>query len=109
MHRSITTLLALSIAWTVATAAGAQEIKYVKKDTREATRQASLAASGAVAWPAKWYLIGPFDNPNGQGLSKEYPPEKEIKLDAKYPGKKGEQAEWRPFEFPDGQIHDLKR
>ncbi len=79
---------------------------YVKKDTREATREASLAASGqATSVGGPWYLIGPFDN---KGLATVYPPETEIKLDATYTGK-GEPAVWRKVDFPDGQPNDLKR
>lgn len=37
-----------------------------------------------------WYLIGPFDNTGKKGFALTYPPETEIKLDAKYPGQKGE-------------------
>ena len=67
------------------------ELTYVKKESREATRQASLAASGAVRWPAAWHLIGPFDNTDGRAQETAYPPEQEIKLDATYEGK-GETA-----------------
>ena len=37
-----------------------------------------------------WYLIGPFDNTEKKGFAVTYPPETEIKLDAKYAGQKGE-------------------
>ena len=40
----------------------------------------------------KWQLIGPFDNVGGKGFNTAFPPETEIKLDAKYPGKSGELA-----------------
>ena len=33
------------------------ELVYVKKDSRDATRQASLEASGAIRWPSTWQLI----------------------------------------------------
>jgi hypothetical protein len=42
----------------------------------------------------KWQLIGPFDNVGGKGFNTAYPPETEIKLDAKYPGKEAEVA-WK--------------
>ncbi len=80
-------------------------IVYVKKDTREASRVASLAASGqATSIGGAWYLIGPFDN---KGLATVYPPEQEINLEAKYLGK-GEPAVWRKTDFPDAQVNDLK-
>lgn len=36
-----------------------------------------------------WKVIGPFDNSNREGFERVYPPEREIDLDAAYPGKKG--------------------
>ena len=79
---------------------------YVKKDSRAATRAASLAASGqAASVGGAWYLIGPFDN---KGLTTVYPPEKEIDLAASYQGK-GELAHWRKMSFPDGQVNDLRK
>jgi hypothetical protein len=42
----------------------------------------------------KWHVIGPFDNVGGKGFSVAYPPETEIKLDAKYPGK-SEEVAWK--------------
>ena len=36
-----------------------------------------------------WKAIGPFDNTGGKGFDTAFPPEKEIKLDAEYPGKSG--------------------
>ena len=43
-----------------------------------------------------WNLIGPFDNTKRVGFDSVYPPEKEIKLKAKYKGKAGEVA-WQVF------------
>lgn len=45
----------------------------------------------------KWNVIGPFDNAQRAGFDTVYPPEKEIKLDAKYAGK-GAEVAWQPFE-----------
>jgi len=45
----------------------------------------------------KWHVIGPFDNSNRSGFDAVFPPEKEIKLDAGYPGKDG-QVKWQVFE-----------
>src|SRR5262249_14980529 len=53
-----------------------------------------------------WHVIGPFDNPGMTGFDRVYPPEKEINLQAKYPGKAGEVA-WQKKEFPDGQVNNL--
>ena len=37
----------------------------------------------------RWKLIGPFDDTGGKGFDAAYPPEREIRLDASYPGKHG--------------------
>ena len=81
------------------------ELVYVKRDTREASRRASLEASGQAVWPGEWHLIGPFEN---KGIQQSHPPEEEIDLAATYPGK-GEDAVWRTFDFPDGRVHSLKK
>jgi hypothetical protein len=44
-----------------------------------------------------WQVIGPFDNTKRSGFDTVFPPEKEIKLSASYPGKTGE-VKWQPFE-----------
>ena len=41
-----------------------------------------------------WKAIGPFDNTGGTGFDTAFPPEKEIKLAAEYPGKSGP-VRWR--------------
>jgi glucose/arabinose dehydrogenase len=98
-------LLIAFAAFFVRPSAAEDKLVYAKRDTREATRAASLAASGQVTHVGgSWYLIGPFDN---KGLATVYPPEKEIKLEATYPGK-GEQAVWRKMDFPDGQVNPLE-
>jgi hypothetical protein len=55
-----------------------------------------------------WYLIGPFDNPNGKGFDRVYPPEQEIDLNKQYAGKNNETARWHQKPFVDGQINDLR-
>jgi hypothetical protein len=58
----------------------------------------------------KWRLIGPFDNVGGKGFNTIYPPETEIKLDAKYPGKDGKEVAWIEHETaePYGKV-DLNK
>ena len=48
----------------------------------------------------KWHVIGPFDNTGRKGFDAEFPPEKEIRLDAAYDGK-NQQVKWLPFESAD--------
>jgi hypothetical protein len=54
-----------------------------------------------------WHYCGPFPNPNQQGFNTVYPPEKEIDLKKKYPGKNNEEALWRPGKFTDGEVQSL--
>ncbi len=53
-------------------------------------------------------MIGPFDNSDGSGLDKVYPPEEGINLDATYEGK-GEKARWRGVNLRDGLRVSLAR
>jgi hypothetical protein len=55
----------------------------------------------------KWHFIGPFDNPGQKGFDTVYPPEKEIDLTKKYPGKNGQEAVWQKGDFTDGQVNNL--
>jgi len=48
------------------------------------------------AFLTRYSVIGPFDNQNGKLLETVYPPETEIRLDAKYDGKLGKVA-WQPL------------
>jgi hypothetical protein len=49
------------------------------------------------AFLTRYSVIGPFDNRGGRGLETEYPPEKEIRLDATYDGQLGPVA-WQSLE-----------
>ncbi len=67
-------------------------------------------AAAAPPKPPKfgpWSFIGGFDNAGGAGFEKAYPPEQGIDLKAKYPARGGQQAEWKPGNFPDGQVHSF--
>ena len=44
----------------------------------------------------QWQVIGPFDNTDRKGFETEFPPEKDVRLDAAYDGK-GQQVKWAPF------------
>jgi hypothetical protein len=48
----------------------------------------------------KWQVIGPFDNTERKGFETVFPPEKEIQLQATYPGK-DKKVKWQPFESKD--------
>jgi len=44
----------------------------------------------------QWNVAGPFDNTERKGFETVFPPERAVKLDAQYDGKKGK-VKWRPF------------
>jgi hypothetical protein len=53
----------------------------------------------------EWNLIGPFDAPDMDTLIAAYPPEKEISLDKRYPGKGNLEVAWRKIQAePSGYI-----
>lgn len=39
--------------------------------------------------PARWMVVGPFDNPDGKGLETPHPPEASLDLSGEYAGKGG--------------------
>ena len=41
----------------VAPLSAQEQFVYVRKESREASRQASLAASGQAVWPGDWHVI----------------------------------------------------
>jgi hypothetical protein len=49
----------------------------------------------------KWMIIGSFDNFNGQGHDRFYPPEKEIALQATYSGVNDKTIKWKEHINPD--------
>ena len=55
----------------------------------------------------KWFLVGPFDSPGGNGFATAYPPEKEIDLKKEYEGKNKQKVAWKEGNFTDGQVNSL--
>jgi hypothetical protein len=67
-------------------------------------------AAPAAPKPPKygaWHFIGGFAAPDGNNFGFAFPPEKEIKLDGKYPTRGNQQVAWQKKEFPDGAVHDF--
>ena len=46
----------------------------------------------------EWQVVGPFDNTDGTGFAKAYPPEAGVDFAAKYRGKTGEEMTWKPVQ-----------
>lgn len=72
-------------------------------------RNPGAAAPVAVKAPkyGPWSFIGGFASPDGNNFDAVFPPEKEIKLDAKYPTRGNQQTAWQKKEWPDGAVHDF--
>jgi len=45
-----------------------------------------------------WWIIGPFDNPDANGLLIKYPPEDEFDIERSYTGKKNQSIMWQNIE-----------
>ncbi len=71
------------------------DFKYVKKDTREASRDATLAQYMPVLQWGPWYIAAPFDDSDFVKHNVVYPPELGIDLAATYPGKNGTSVKWK--------------
>jgi hypothetical protein len=104
----------LNVACIIATAvvtatSAAQDLDYVRADTREASRQATLARyMPAMQW-TDWHLIGPFDNTDLLMHDVVYPPELAIDLTGVYQGKDGRDVRWQSFAHSRWSPISLKR
>lgn len=75
-----------------------REFKYIKMETRDATRAATLAQyQPRLEW-GPWHQCGPFDNADFAKHNVIYPPEITIALDQTYAGKNGATASWQKLE-----------
>jgi hypothetical protein len=85
------------------------EFQYIRKDTRQATREATLAQyRPRIDW-GPWHLIGPFDNTGQDKHDVVYPPELGIDLAAGSTGKGGREARWQPLTHNDWDPIDLRK
>src|SRR5262249_20868414 len=104
-------VVVFGLAVSVGTASAApSNVVYIKKGTREETILATLKAAGLPTLQGKWHYIGPFDNADGLGFERVYPPEREIDLTKTYAGKGSVTAGWKEYpNFAVGKINDLRR
>jgi hypothetical protein len=83
-------------------------LQYVKGKNRQETILATVNANHLPSLEGSLYVIGPFDDKTQwQGFNTAYPPEKEIDLTKKYPGKDGQQVAWK--EIPALRIYTEQR
>ena len=69
------------------------QVKAIVKPLRELGETVDLQRH--FGFLTEWHLIGPFNNSGLIGFETAYPPETELNLTAKYPGKMGD-VQWTP-------------
>jgi len=106
VNRNVASIIAVAV---VAATSGAQDLDYVRADTREASRQATLAQYMPRMQWSDWHLVGPFDNTDLLMHDVVYPPELSIDLAAVYQGKDGREVRWQSFAQPGWSPISLKR
>jgi hypothetical protein len=74
------------------------QVKAIVKPLRDLGETVDLQKH--FGFLTEWSLIGPFDNTGLKGFDTAYPPEKELNLTAKYPGKTGD-VEWQRYTTED--------
>ena len=85
------------------------EFTYVKRSTREASREATLKQYGPSLEWGDWHLVGPFDNTDRARHDIVYEPEVSIDLEATYRGKGDREIRWQPFSHTGWGPLNLKR
>jgi hypothetical protein len=58
-------------------------------------------------YQTQWHIVGPFDNPESDGLYIEYPPEKKIDLDKSYLGKDNKEISWQKIKGEENGLIDF--
>jgi hypothetical protein len=103
------TAMLLCLALTAPATAQVEGFVYVKRDTREASREATLAAYLPALELDGWHVIGPFDNTGMDKHDVVYPPELGVDLAAAHEGKGGRTVTWEAVPDDDWSFFDLKR
>ena len=107
IHRTCIIVSALTLAGPVL--AQTDTFNYIKCDTREETRKATLAQYMPMLEWGPWHLIGPFDFTGWTQHNVICPPEVGIDLDATYRGKGGREVRWQQIDHTDWLAVDLRR
>ena len=88
---------------------GGTDFKYIKRPTREGSREATLAQYVPSLQWGQWHLVGPFDNTDRARHDIVYQPEVSVDLDATYRGKDGRSIHWQPIGHAGWGPVNLKR
>ena len=104
-------LIMAAVAIALAPAArGADDFTYIRRDTREASRRATLAQYQPDLEWTPWRIAGPFDNAGRNKFPIVYEPELDTRPDAAYTGRNGAVVSWETL---DGHVDwgkiDLRR
>jgi hypothetical protein len=75
------------------------QVELIAKQLKTLGVEVNLAAH--FGFIQKWLLVGPFDNTDGAGFAKAFPPEEKVDLGATLPGKKGASLRWTEFTTAD--------
>lgn len=76
-----------------------QQVQLLSQRLQQLGIEVDLAAH--FGFIRQWYLLGPFDNTNNKGFETIFPPEKQISLQATYPGKGGRLLRWQRYQTRD--------
>lgn len=68
------------------------QIEALAKELEKRGKQVDLVRH--YGFVSGWKLIAPFDNTDERAFDVAYPPEQELRLSARYPGKAGAEAAW---------------
>jgi C-terminal processing protease CtpA/Prc len=84
-------------------------LRLAMMQKRQGNEQEALKHYNATGFirNREWRIIGPFDNKDGLGFEKRYPPEKEIDFTSEYAGKSTEVKWLRPENEPMDGFVDL--
>ncbi|MDG2123622.1 MAG: hypothetical protein P8J87_07995 [Verrucomicrobiales bacterium] len=85
---------ALLLQQALGAARDADQVRDIADDLKKLGREVDLPRH--FGFLMRWKTIGPFDNRDGIGFSRVYPPEEGIDLEAEYPGKES-QVVWQDF------------
>ena len=85
-------LAAKTLAAAFASARDIDQIEQLAKDLKKLEVTVDLPRH--FGFVMNWKLIGPFDNTGESAFDVAYPPEREIRLDATYPGKGDKSVAW---------------
>ncbi len=78
----------------LASARDVQQVAAIAERLRKLGQPVDLARQ--LGYIVHWKVIGPFDNTGGRGFDQVYPPEREFRPDATYPGKHGP-VRWKEY------------